>query len=58
MTPTGEKSVEALDGEFDFVGLPVRVGGDEGVGDALHLRASASAWALIWSIRVSAFLSV
>ena len=29
--------VEALDGEFDFVGLPVRVGGDEGVGDAFHL---------------------
>ena len=26
--------VEALDGELDFVGLPVRVGGDEGVGDA------------------------
>ena len=32
-----EGSVEALDGEFDFVGLPVRVGGDEGVGDAFHL---------------------
>ena len=29
--------VEALDGEFDFIGLPVRVGGDEGVGDAFHL---------------------
>ena len=30
-------SVEALDGEFDFVGLPVGVGGDEGVGDAFDL---------------------
>ena len=36
MSSSGE-SVEALDGEFDFVGLPVRVGGDEGVGDAFHL---------------------
>ena len=30
-------SVEALDGEFDFVGLPVRMGGDKGVGNAFHL---------------------
>ena len=32
-----QPSINALDGEFDFVGLPVRVGGDKGVGDAFHL---------------------